>query len=708
PQSTVDCGGSCDPCPVPCTDNEITLSINLDNYPEETSWQVTDGSGTVVASGGTYGAFPDGSNVTEEICLVDGCYDFTILDSYGDGICCSYGVGDYTLADATGNVLASGASFGNSETTNFCVGGGSQPTCTDGIQNGQETGVDCGGPDCPACPTCTDGIQNGQETDVDCGGPDCPACPTCNDGIQNGQETGVDCGGPDCPACPTCDDGIQNGQETGVDCGGPDCPACPTCNDGIQNGQETGVDCGGPDCPACPQGCNANEVVITILLDNYPEETSWDIQNGSGNVLASGGTYGSQPDGSTVTEIACLADGCYTFTIYDSFGDGICCAYGIGNYSVTSNGTVLAAGAAFRNLESTDFCLGQIAEPSCTDGIQNGQETDIDCGGPDCPACPTCDDGILNGNETDVDCGGPDCPACPTCTDGIQNGQETGVDCGGPDCPACPSGGSEVILGSFFETGWDGWQDGGADCFRYSGTRSYEGQYSIRLRDNSSSSIMTSAAYDVSGYTSLDIEFYFYPNSMETGEDFFVNYFDGSSWLTLAAFASGSDFSNGSFYVATVSVNTSQANFPTNAQFRFQCDASTNSDQIYIDAVTVTGNFDGSGLMNNGPIATSIEELGKPSVPVVREESIDLGGFEAKLPASDLQLFPNPASDQVSLLTEGTIQSVRLLSATGQQIRLIKFVNSQSTISVADLQPGVYYLMVEVDGQLQPQRFVKQ
>jgi len=33
-------------------------------------------------------------------------------------------------------------------------------------------------------------------------------------------------------------------------------------------------------------------------------------------------------------------------------------------------------------------------------------------------------------------CGGT--PPAPTCTDGIQNGNETGVDCGGPDCPACP------------------------------------------------------------------------------------------------------------------------------------------------------------------------------------------------------------------------------------------------------------------------------
>ncbi|MEO0733420.1 MAG: GEVED domain-containing protein, partial [Bacteroidota bacterium] len=135
--------------------------------------------------------------------------------------------------------LAFGASAGGS-------------TCSDGIQNGNETGVDCGGPDCPACPTCSDGIQNGNETDVDCGGPDCLACPTCSDGVQNGNETGVDCGGPDCPACSTCSDGIQNGDETGVDCGGS-CPtACPTCSDGTQNGNETGVDCGGPDCAACP------------------------------------------------------------------------------------------------------------------------------------------------------------------------------------------------------------------------------------------------------------------------------------------------------------------------------------------------------------------------------------------------------------------------------------------------------------------------
>ncbi len=48
---------------------------------------------------------------------------------------------------------------------------------------------------------------------------------SCFNGIQDGNETGVDCGGS-CQPCATCDDGIQNGQETGIDCGGPDCEEC--------------------------------------------------------------------------------------------------------------------------------------------------------------------------------------------------------------------------------------------------------------------------------------------------------------------------------------------------------------------------------------------------------------------------------------------------------------------------------------------------
>jgi len=54
-------------------------------------------------------------------------------------------------------------------------------------------------------------------------------CFTCDDGVKNGDELGIDCGGDyslngemvssGCQACPSCSDGIQNGEEEGVDCG---------------------------------------------------------------------------------------------------------------------------------------------------------------------------------------------------------------------------------------------------------------------------------------------------------------------------------------------------------------------------------------------------------------------------------------------------------------------------------------------------------
>ena len=124
------------------------------------------------------------------------------------------------------------------------------PTCFDGVQNGAETGVDCGG-SCGACATCSDGLKNGTETGVDCGGscPNaCEAAPTCTDGLQNGTETGVDCGGvcTPCVSAPTCTDGVQNGTETGVDCGGS-CPnACARCGDGMVSGEE---ECDGGEAP---------------------------------------------------------------------------------------------------------------------------------------------------------------------------------------------------------------------------------------------------------------------------------------------------------------------------------------------------------------------------------------------------------------------------------------------------------------------------
>jgi hypothetical protein len=78
---------------------------------------------------------------------------------------------------------------------------------------------------------------------------------------------------------------------------------------------------------------------------------------------------------------------------------------------------------------------------SCGNGVRDGLETDVDCGGPLCDPCVA---GKACQKPFDCQtllCGGQLCQALgASCTNGVQDGSETGVDCGGPDCGACPDG----------------------------------------------------------------------------------------------------------------------------------------------------------------------------------------------------------------------------------------------------------------------------
>lgn len=98
---------------------EINVNINLDEYPNETTWSITNDFSEVIASGGPYSEVS--GFVSETFCLIDGCYDFTIFDSADDGLCCGFGIGSYSVVDQFGTVLASGAEFQSSEITEICA-----------------------------------------------------------------------------------------------------------------------------------------------------------------------------------------------------------------------------------------------------------------------------------------------------------------------------------------------------------------------------------------------------------------------------------------------------------------------------------------------------------------------------------------------------------------------------------------------------------
>lgn len=105
----------------------VTIDITTDRYASETSWKIKNAGGAVVASGG--GSWTDltatGTTVrpTEQANLQPNtCYTFEIIDAYGDGICCAYGNGSYTLKDASGAILGTGGEFADIEITAFKTG----------------------------------------------------------------------------------------------------------------------------------------------------------------------------------------------------------------------------------------------------------------------------------------------------------------------------------------------------------------------------------------------------------------------------------------------------------------------------------------------------------------------------------------------------------------------------------------------------------
>jgi hypothetical protein len=124
------------------------------------------------------------------------------------------------------------------------------PSCMDGVKNGGESDVDCGG----MCPRCSDGKSCASA--VDCSSSSCQmglcAPAACNDAVKNGTETDIDCGG----ICPRC--AVGSGCANAADCQsllcvGGVCQA-PSCTDGVKNGTETDTDCGGGVCSKCFPG----------------------------------------------------------------------------------------------------------------------------------------------------------------------------------------------------------------------------------------------------------------------------------------------------------------------------------------------------------------------------------------------------------------------------------------------------------------------
>lgn len=74
---------------------QVKIVLNTDNYSTETTWQLKDKFGTVLMTNPT---LANNTTFTSTLCVgTSSCLTFSILDAYGDGICCGYGNGSFQI-----------------------------------------------------------------------------------------------------------------------------------------------------------------------------------------------------------------------------------------------------------------------------------------------------------------------------------------------------------------------------------------------------------------------------------------------------------------------------------------------------------------------------------------------------------------------------------------------------------------------------------
>lgn len=244
------------------------------------------------------------------------------------------------------------------------------------------------------------------------------------------------------------------------------------------------------------------------------------------------------------------------------------------------------------------------------------------------------------------------------------------------------------IAAYYFESGFDGWTDGGNDCSWGASVNSYEGSSSIKLRDGSSSSFAVSPTLDLTGNTEINIEFHLYATSMENGEGLIIEFFNGSSYQFLGEYVSGGELINGSFYNGNIVVaNGGNFTFNANNRLRFRTNGNSNNDQLWFDQVIITGN---NAL---APMATS--------------NKVILENF-AQQASRNIKLYPNPANSVVNIdILNGHYDQIAVFTSLGVLVSDLDVTKSNLTFDVSELASGVYYVQFVSNGLAYTKRFVK-
>jgi hypothetical protein len=194
---------------------------------------------------------------------------------------------------------------------------------------------------------------------------------------------------------------------------------------------------------------------------------------------------------------------------------------------------------------------------------------------------------------------------------------------------------------------------------------------------------MTTDVLDLSTYEEITVAFSYITRSMDnSNEDFWlqISTDGGNTFNLVEEWNRGDEFENNERYEDEVTIS---GPFTSTVQLRFYCDASTNSDYVYLDNVSISGCANGANL-----VAPSI-----PQTAETFEES------KATVEPQQLTIFPNPVQELLSVRFElPSIMNASLLitDVQGQKIRQIAVKGSEGKIEqridVQNYPEGIYLI----------------
>lgn len=469
-----------------CADGEVAVDYSVSNgtWPSEISWQLNDASGTTIASGG--------AGVAGTWCLVPGTYTFIGLDSYGDG----WNGATATFFNATGGyslgtfVLTSGGQ--GSLTLNVSL---DVPGCTD--PNADNYNPDATVDDGSCCLDNTinitlydsfgDGwswagafgglILNGDSVEFTTGdelnivGCFAEGCYTgqivipayASEGswvvtdasgavVNSGSGVGEIFFWAGSDACVvagcTDEDGCNYNPAANLNDGSCEYLSCAGCTDPIACNYDDTATLNNGTCDYSCIGCT-DDTALNYCADCTVTDND--------QCVYCPGVY-------------------YNFTINDSFGDGICCAYGEGSYTVTVDGVVVATGGDYGDSETTLFCAEDAEACVVVEIIADNYPGEIDwsltnaitgevvMSGADSGGVfgsGTCtfgcaDTGACNYDGSDVNDGSCDY-SCVGCMDSTAANYDPEATIDSGNCVYCDPG-TFILTVDMFDSYGDGWQ----------------------------------------------------------------------------------------------------------------------------------------------------------------------------------------------------------------------------------------------------------